>query len=91
MGTLLPGVLETLADDEGEGPEKYILQLHFTDDGGIPYSETRYIAYFEDGTLTRGETDKEGNTEVFITDNKQKIKVRLLHQSIDMIEGGVYE
>ena len=77
-------------DDEDE-PEKYTLQFHFTDDDGIPYSETRYIAYFEDGTETRGETDKEGATEIFITDTKQKIKVRLLHQSIDMIEGGVYE
>ncbi|ENC8152378.1 TPA: type VI secretion system tip protein VgrG [Escherichia coli] len=28
-------------DDEDE-PEKYTLQFHFTDDDGIPYSETRY-------------------------------------------------
>ncbi|HCN2578652.1 TPA: type VI secretion system tip protein VgrG, partial [Escherichia coli] len=46
-------------DDEDE-PEKYTLQFHFTDDDGIPYSETRYIAFFEDGTQTRGETDEEG-------------------------------
>ena len=68
-----------------------MLQLHFTDDDGIPYSNTRYIAFFEDGTHTRGETDTEGYTDTFVTDNEQKIKVRLLHQSIDMIEGGVYE
>ncbi|EDX3117380.1 type VI secretion system tip protein VgrG, partial [Salmonella enterica subsp. enterica serovar Mississippi] len=78
-------------DDDEDEPEKYTLQLHFTDDDGIPYSETRYIAFFEDGTERRGETDKEGNTEVFTTDSEQEIKVRLLHQSIDMIEGGVYE
>ncbi|ECD9612258.1 hypothetical protein FNZ18_23300, partial [Salmonella enterica subsp. salamae] len=64
-------------DDEDE-PEKYTLQFHFTDDDGIPYSETRYIAYFEDGTETRGETDKEGYTERFMTDSKQQIKVKLL-------------
>ncbi|ECG0942880.1 hypothetical protein DOR57_23910, partial [Salmonella enterica subsp. salamae] len=64
-------------DDEDE-QEKYTLQFHFTDDDGIPYSETRYIAYFEDGTETRGETDKEGYTERFMTDSKQQIKVKLL-------------
>ncbi|SAG86601.1 ImpA family type VI secretion-associated protein [Enterobacter hormaechei] len=77
--------------DDEDDPEKYTLQFHFTDDDGIPYSETRYIAYFEDGTQTRGETDKEGNTKVFTTDGEQEIEVRLLHQSIDMIEGGVNE
>ncbi|NYY74176.1 hypothetical protein DMN57_26350 [Escherichia coli] len=50
-------------DDEDE-PEN-ILQFHFTDDDGIPYSETRYIAFFEDGAQIRGETDKDGYTEVF--------------------------
>ncbi|ECJ3939927.1 hypothetical protein YT28_23865, partial [Salmonella enterica subsp. salamae] len=64
--------------DDEDKPEKYTLQFHFTDDDGIPYSETRYIAYFEDGTETRGETDKEGYTERFMTDSKQQIKVKLL-------------
>jgi type VI secretion system secreted protein VgrG len=77
-------------EDKDES-EEYILQLHCTDDEGMPYLDTRYIAFFEDGTQTRGETDGEGYTEIFTTDSKQKIKVRLLHQSIDMIEGGVYE
>ncbi|ECF3155632.1 hypothetical protein ACVUCS_004457, partial [Salmonella enterica subsp. enterica] len=67
------------------------LQFHFTDDAGVPYSETRYIAFFEDGTQTRGETDKEGNTEIFTTDGEQKIDVRLLHLNIDMIWGGINE
>nr|WP_241957452.1 type IV secretion protein Rhs [Escherichia sp. MOD1-EC1915] len=78
-------------NEDKDEPEKYTLQFHFTDDDGIPYSETRYIAFFEDGTQARGETDKDGYTEIFITDSELTIKVRLLHQSIDMIEGGVYE
>ncbi|MFR0141108.1 type VI secretion system tip protein TssI/VgrG, partial [Klebsiella pneumoniae] len=64
-------------DDEDE-PEKYTLQFHFTDDDGIPYSETRYIAFFEDGTQTRGETDEEGYTERFFVSSKHEIKVKLL-------------
>ncbi|EGO9732413.1 type VI secretion system tip protein VgrG, partial [Escherichia coli] len=92
VSTLQPVVLEALEDEnDDENPEKYTLQFHFTDDDGIPYSETRYIAFFEDGTQTRGETDEDGYTETFTTDSEQTIKVRLLHQSIDMIEGGVYE
>ncbi|MEB4677394.1 type VI secretion system tip protein VgrG, partial [Enterobacteriaceae bacterium G50] len=69
----------------------FVLQLHFTDDEGVPYSNTRYIASFKDGAQTSGETDEDGYTEIFTTDSEQIIKVRLLHQSIDMIEGGVYE
>ncbi|MCW1118713.1 type VI secretion system tip protein VgrG [Escherichia coli] len=60
-------------DDEDE-PEKYTLQFHFTDDDGIPYSETRYIAFFEDGTQTRGETDEEGYTERFLYLANMKLK-----------------
>ena len=78
-------------EDNQDNVEKYYLQFHFTDDDEIPYSETRYIAFFENGTQTQSKTDKEGYTEMFITDTEQKIKIRLLHQSIDMIEGGVYE
>ncbi|EDW1644268.1 hypothetical protein EK69_004579, partial [Salmonella enterica subsp. enterica] len=74
-----------------EAPGEYNIQFHFTDDDGIPYSETRYIAFFEDGTQWRGVTDAEGSTENFNCDKEQKIRVRLLHQSIDMIEGGVNE
>ena len=71
--------------------EKYNLQFYFKDYDSIPYSNTRYIVSFEDGTKARGETDDEGYTENFNSDNAQIIDVRLLHQSIDMIEGGVNE
>ncbi|EBS6855352.1 type VI secretion system tip protein VgrG [Salmonella enterica] len=83
VGTLLPEGLEALAE--------YNIQFHFTDDDGIPYGNTRYIAFFEDGAQRRGVTDADGNTENFNCDKEQKIRVRLLHQSIDMIEGGVNE
>ncbi|WP_250205898.1 bacteriophage T4 gp5 trimerisation domain-containing protein, partial [Escherichia coli] len=71
-------------DDEDE-PEKYTLQFHFTDDDGIPYSETRYIAFFEDGTQTHGETDEEGYTERFFVSSKHEIKVKLLFANDDFL------
>ncbi|MBW9912379.1 type VI secretion system tip protein VgrG, partial [Escherichia coli] len=64
-------------DDEDE-PEKYTLQFHFTDDDGIPYSEIRYIAFFEDGAQIRGETDKDGYTEVFSRTNDANVEIKLL-------------
>ncbi len=30
-------------------PEKYNVQFHFVNDNGIPYSNTRYIAFLENG------------------------------------------
>lgn len=72
--------------DDEDDPEKYTLQFHFTDDDGIPYSETQYIAFFEDGTQTRGETDREGYTEIFYTDTAQEIKVQLLFSDAFYIE-----
>ncbi|EEZ0450764.1 type VI secretion system tip protein VgrG [Escherichia coli] len=71
-------------DDEDE-PEKYTLQFHFTDDDGILYSETRYIAFFEDGTQTHGETDEEGYTERFFVSSKHEIKVKLLFANDDFL------
>ncbi|EJJ3039789.1 type VI secretion system tip protein VgrG, partial [Escherichia coli] len=64
-------------DDEDE-PEKYTFQFHFTDDDGIPYSEIRYIAFFEDGAQIRGETDKDGYTEVFSRTNDANVEIKLL-------------
>uniref|UniRef100_UPI001C406331 type VI secretion system tip protein TssI/VgrG n=1 Tax=Escherichia coli TaxID=562 RepID=UPI001C406331 len=72
--------------DDEDDPEKYTLQFHVTDDDGIPYSETQYIAFFEDGTQTRGETDREGYTEIFYTDTAQEIKVQLLFSDAFYIE-----
>lgn len=63
----------------------------FTDDDGLPYANTKYIACFSDGTQKEGITDENGYTENFNTDSKQTIDVRLLNQNIDMILGGVHE
>lgn len=44
-----------------------------------------------DGTRKEGITDENGKTDNFNCDKEQEIEVRLLHQSIDMVEGGVNE
>ncbi|TKV09008.1 type VI secretion system tip protein VgrG, partial [Citrobacter sp. wls619] len=102
VGTLQPGVLEALreeedgdSDDAGDGkgngsgggdggggddqddPEKYYLRFHFTDDDGVPYTNTRYAAHFADGTQREGVTDDEGYTEVFIKNNEEEIRTHL--------------
>ncbi|MGU9779125.1 type VI secretion system Vgr family protein [Salmonella enterica subsp. enterica serovar 3,10:z10:-] len=78
VGVMLPGVLEGLADEGEEAPEKYNLQFHFTDDDGIPYSNTKYIAYFQDGSNKEGITDNEGKTEKFISDEKGEISIHII-------------
>ena len=65
-------------------PEKYTLQFHFTDDDGIPYSETRYIAFFEDGTQTAEKRMKRGIQSVFVS-SKHEIKVKLLFANDDFL------
>ncbi|EMB7878264.1 type VI secretion system tip protein VgrG, partial [Salmonella enterica] len=65
-------------DNDEDEQNKYGLQFHFTDDDGIPYANTRYVAYSEDGTQWRGATDEKGYTEIFDTDTEQEIKVQLL-------------
>ncbi|EAN4681798.1 type VI secretion system tip protein VgrG [Salmonella enterica] len=70
---------------------EYNIQFNFKDDDGVPYANTRYIAFFADGTRKEGVTDENGRTDNFNCDKEQEIEVRLLHQSIDMIEGGVNE
>ncbi|HAX2248630.1 TPA: DUF2345 domain-containing protein, partial [Escherichia coli] len=57
---------------------EYNLQFHFADDYGIPYANTKYIAYFAEGTQKEGVTDDNGNTENFNRDNDQEIKVELI-------------
>ena len=70
---------------------EYNIQFNFKDDDGIPYANTRYIAFMADGTRKEGITDENGKTDNFNCDKEQEIEVRLLHQSIDMVEGGVNE
>ncbi|WP_159565019.1 type VI secretion system Vgr family protein [Budvicia diplopodorum] len=56
----------------------YNLQFHFADDDGVPYANTKYVAYFEDGTEKGGITDENGNTENFQSEQKYNIRVDLL-------------
>ncbi|GCO45670.1 type VI secretion system Vgr family protein [Escherichia coli] len=65
-------------DDQLDNPKKYYLRFHFTDDSSIPYANTKYIAYFADGTKREGMMDDDGYTEVFIKDIEEEIKVHLL-------------
>ncbi len=76
----LKGLRFTLEVD-GQEPDTFAVvsfRFHFTDDDGIPYSEIRYIAFFEDGAQIRGETDKDGYTEVFSRTNDANVEIKLL-------------
>ncbi len=84
---LTPELMAFPVIESGEFNAKFL----FTDDDGLPYANTKYIACFSDGTQKEGITDENGYTENFNTDSKQTIDVRLLNQNIDMILGGVYE
>ncbi|MEL9836361.1 type VI secretion system tip protein VgrG [Escherichia coli] len=84
---LTPELMAFPVIESGEFNAKFL----FTDDDGLPYANTKYIACFSDGTQKEGITDDNGYTENFNTDSKQTIDVRLLNQNIDMILGGVHE
>ena len=84
---LTPELMAFPVIESGEFNAKFL----FTDDDGLPYANTKYIACFSDGTQKEGITDENGYTENFNTDSKQTIDVRLLNQNIDMIVGGVHE
>ncbi|MCI3128766.1 type VI secretion system Vgr family protein [Escherichia coli] len=84
---LTPELMAFPVIESGELNAKFL----FTDDDGLPYANTKYIACFSDGTQKEGITDENGYTENFNTDSKQTIDVRLLNQNIDMILGGVHE
>ncbi|HBB1760172.1 TPA: type VI secretion system tip protein VgrG, partial [Escherichia coli] len=80
---LTPELMAFPVIESGEFNAKFL----FTDDDGLPYANTKYIACFSDGTQKEGITDENGYTENFNTDSKQTIDVRLLNQNIDMILG----
>ncbi|HFI2646645.1 TPA: type VI secretion system Vgr family protein [Escherichia coli] len=84
---LTPELMAFPVIESGEFNAKFL----FTDDDGLPYANTKYIACFSDGTQKEGITDENGYTENFNADSKQTIDVRLLNQNIDMILGGVHE
>ncbi|MTH48264.1 type VI secretion system Vgr family protein [Intestinirhabdus alba] len=56
----------------------YHLQFRFTDDDGVPYSSTPYIAYFTDGSQKEGMTDGDGNTENFRREREEDIIIHLV-------------
>ena len=59
-------------------PQPYSLRFHFTDDDGIPYSNTEYEAINKDiGETLIGVTDNEGFTEYFYSDKPNQIEVYL--------------
>ena len=65
-----------LKHQEKEKP--YSVSFHFTDDAGIPYKKTNYIATLEDGSELKGKTDENGYTETFYGDKEEKISVHLI-------------
>ncbi|MEX1765046.1 hypothetical protein WMQ15_18445, partial [Escherichia coli] len=56
----------------------YNLQFHFTDDDDVPYSNSKYIAYFADGSSKEGVTDNEGKTENFTGDEAKEISIHVV-------------
>ncbi|HBA8732724.1 TPA: hypothetical protein J1179_003771, partial [Escherichia coli] len=68
---------------------EYSIQFSFTDPDGVPYSNTKYIAYFADGMQAEGVTNEQGNTEVFNRDDDKEIEVKLFHPDFDTCWGGV--
>ena len=58
--------------------DPYNLTFLLTDDDGVPYANTPYIAIFEDGSTTKGYTNKEGYTQKFISDKQEKVSIHLL-------------
>jgi type VI secretion system secreted protein VgrG len=69
--------------EEKDQSGEYSIQFHFMDTDSSPYPNTRYIAYFADGTKTEGITDAQGNTELFIRDDDQEIEIKLINPNFD--------
>lgn len=57
---------------------EFSLRFLFSNDDGEPYSNTKYIAHFEDGSQKEGTTDADGYTESFMKDTEENIKIDLL-------------
>ncbi|MEE8818432.1 MAG: type VI secretion system tip protein VgrG [Rahnella inusitata] len=63
--------------------DEYNIQFSFSDDEGLPYSNSNYILYLPDGTETKGMTDEQGKTEQIFTDTPKEIKVKLINECLD--------
>ncbi|WP_313108905.1 type VI secretion system tip protein VgrG [Atlantibacter sp.] len=79
---LLPQKLDT---------SEYNVQFLFTDDEGIPYANTKYIATFADGSKSEGVTDENGNTDKFLKSIDGKIKIKLISEYFDIMSEDVNE
>ncbi|MFW2074903.1 hypothetical protein ACG9Y7_15900 [Acinetobacter gerneri] len=53
------------------------LRYRFIDDDSIPYANTKYTAYYENGREVKGVTDKDGFTQTLYSSNPQELKIHL--------------
>ncbi len=77
--TSMPFAMPYLPKTDGN----YNLRFHMTNDYGIPYANTEYIAFFENGSTKTGKTDAEGYTEVFYSEESEEVLIHL-----NLLEGG---
>ena len=63
--------------------DEYNIRFLFSDDEGLPYSNSKYIAYLPDGTERKGITDENGHTEKFVNEDAKEIKIKLISEYLD--------
>lgn len=57
---------------------EYNIRFRFTDDEGVPYAHTKYIAFLEDGSSVEGFTDYAGHTRQFLSSRQENVAVHLM-------------
>ena len=55
----------------------YNLKFLFTDDDGIPYKNTSYIATYPNGSEVKGVTDDNGYSSTFFSNEEKNIQIHL--------------
>jgi len=55
----------------------YNLRYLFTDDEGIPYKNTPYIATYPNGSEIKGITDKDGYSSTFFSSEEKDVQIHL--------------
>ena len=53
------------------------LRYRFVDDDLIPYTNTKYTPYYENGREVKGVTDKDGFTKTLYSSNPPELKIHL--------------
>ncbi|RJT49865.1 type VI secretion system Vgr family protein [Rahnella variigena] len=71
--------------------DEYNIKFSFSDDEGLPYSNSKYIAYLPDGTERKGITDEKGHTEQFVREDAKEIKIKLISEYLDPAWEGYHE